>query len=139
VEETLSSGGPETVSSRVEGGVAIIYAGGYLNKINGERTKRECRDRLQNGCRALVINFSDTEIVNSIGVSILLGVIDAAEEREARLCFCNVNNHTAQLFLMLGLARHVYLAPTEEAALVWLNAANAAAVSIISTTPTQRH
>ncbi len=139
MEKTLSSSGPEIVNSRVEEGVAIIHAGGYLNKINGERTKRECRDRLQNGCRALVINFSDTEIVNSIGVSILLGVIDVVEEWDAHLCFCNVNNHTAQLFDMLGLTRHVHIAPNEEAALARFSAANATPASAIPITPTQRH
>lgn len=116
----------ESVCSRVEGSVAIIYAQGYLNKISGEQTERECRNRLEDGCRALVLNFSDTQIVNSIGVSILLGVIDAAEETKSRLCFCNVNNHTAQLFDMLGLTRHVYLAPTEEAALAWSSEAHTA-------------
>ena len=130
MEETgsISGGDRSNISSRVEGGVAVIYAGGYLNKINGERTERECRDQLYRGCRSLLINFSNTEIVNSIGVSILLGVIDAVEERNARLCFCNLNNHTAQLFSMLGLTRHVYLAPTQEDALTWFNAANASAV-----------
>lgn len=122
MESTAGSGGKEgVVCSRVEGSVAIIYAKDYLNKINGELTERECRNRLEDGCRALVLNFSDTQIVNSIGVSILLGVIDAVEETNSRLCFCNVNNHTAQLFDMLGLTRHVYLAPTEEDALVWMS------------------
>src|SRR2546430_424262 len=62
------------------GGVAIVYAGDYVNKLSGQRIERECLLRIEGGCRALVINFRDTELVNSIGVSILLGVIDAVEE-----------------------------------------------------------
>ena len=61
--------------------------------------------------------FRDTELVNSIGVSILLGVIDAAGSVGARLAFSDVNDHTVQLFNMLGLTRHVSLLENEASAL----------------------
>ncbi len=105
------------VRSRSVGDLAVIYAGDYLNKLSGERIERECRRRLEEGCRALVINFRETELVNSIGVSILLGVIDAAENTGAQLIFADVNRQTVQLFEMLGLTRHVALAADEEEAL----------------------
>ncbi|HEX8707427.1 MAG TPA: STAS domain-containing protein [Pyrinomonadaceae bacterium] len=98
----------------------MIYAGDYLNKLSGERIERECRRQLEGGCRALIINFRDTELVNSIGVSILLGVIDAAETTGAQLVFSDVNNQTVQLFEMLGLTRHVALASDEQEALATL-------------------
>src|SRR5437868_14015202 len=96
-----------TVYSRSVGGMAIIYAGDYLNKLSGERIERECRRQLEAGCRALIINFRETELVNSIGVSILLGVIDAAESTGAQLIFSDVNHQTVELFEMVGLTRHV--------------------------------
>ena len=70
--------GETPVQARCIGDTAIIYAGDYLNKLSGERIERECKRQLELGCRALVINFRDTELVNSIGVSILMGVIDAS-------------------------------------------------------------
>jgi anti-anti-sigma factor len=105
------------VRSRSIGDLAVIYAGDYLNKLSGERIERECRRQLDMGCRALIINFHETELVNSIGVSILLGVIDAAESTGAQLVFADVNQQTVQLFEMLGLTRHVALAADEEEAL----------------------
>src|SRR6266478_266651 len=105
------------VQTRFIENAAIIYASDYLNKLSGERIERECRRQLESGCRTLIINFRDTELVNSIGVSILVGVIDAAEQSTARLIFSDVNNHTANLFEMLGLTRHVSLAANEEEAL----------------------
>src|SRR5882672_1977839 len=108
---------PVALEARSVGGTAIIYASDYLNKPSGERIERECKRQLESGRRALVINFRDTELVNSIGVSILVGVIDAAEQSTARLIFSDVNNHTAELFRMLGLTRHVRLASSEDEAL----------------------
>ena len=109
------------VRSRSTGDIAVVYAGNYLNKLVGERIERECKDRLEAGCRALVINFRDTELVNSIGVSLLLGIIDAAEKTGARLVFSDVNHHTIRLFELLGLTRHVALAENEEVALATLS------------------
>lgn len=103
--------------SRCVGTAAIIYASDYLNKASGERIERECKRQLESGCDALVIDFRGTELVNSIGISILLGVIDVAEKNGAQLIFSDVNNQTAQLFEMLGLTRHVLLAKDEQEAL----------------------
>jgi len=108
-----------SLQARCVGDAAIIYASDYLNKLSGERIERECKRQLESGRRTLIINFRDTEIVNSIGVSILVGVIDAAEQSTARLIFSDVNNHTAELFQMLGLTRHVSLAKDEVEALLW--------------------
>ncbi len=105
------------VQTRCIGDTAIIYASDYLNKLSGERIERECKRQLESGCRMLVINFRDTELVNSIGISILIGVIDAAEQDQARLIFSDVNSHTAQLFEMLGLTRHVTVVKDESEAL----------------------
>ena len=106
-----------TVQARRVGEAAIIYASDYLNKLSGERIERECKRQLETGSRTLIINFRDTELVNSIGVSILVGVIDAAEQNTAQLIFSNVNSHTVKLFEMLGLTRHVSIAANEDEAL----------------------
>lgn len=102
------------------GEVAVVYAGDYVNKMSGQRIERECMTRMERGCRALVINFRDTELVNSIGVSILLGVIGEAERCGARVAFSNVCLHTRKLFELLGLTRLVVLADSEEDALATL-------------------
>jgi anti-anti-sigma factor len=112
--------GEHAVQARAVGDAAIIYASDYLNRLTGERIERECKRQLDSGRRALIINFRDTELVNSIGVSILVGLIDTAEQNTARLIFSDVNANTANLFEMLGLTRHVRLAANEDEALSWV-------------------
>lgn len=85
---------------------AVIFAGDYLNKLSGEKVERECKQKLDDGYKKLVVDLSATEIVNSIGVSILLGVIDRASNAGAEVVFSDVNENTAQLFDMLGVSRH---------------------------------
>jgi len=98
------------VRSHCVGTTAVVYASDYLNKLTGEKIERECRRQLNCGCRALVIDFSDTKLVNSIGISILLGIIDVAEKSGAQI-----------VFEMLGLTRHVVLAKDEHEALINLS------------------
>lgn len=89
---------------------ATVFAGDYLNKLTGEKIERECRRRLDSGVKKLVVNFSETQIVNSIGVSILLGVIDAAKDAGAEVVFSQMQEDTINLFEMLGLTNHVTIA-----------------------------
>ena len=113
-----------TVKSHCVGTTAIVYASDYLNKLTGEKIERECRRQLDSGCRALVIDFAGTQLVNSIGISILLGIIDIAEKCGAQVVFSDVNNQTIELFELLGLTRHVALARNEQEALSTLSGFN---------------
>ncbi|MCA1633928.1 MAG: STAS domain-containing protein [Acidobacteria bacterium] len=108
-------------SPRRDEEIAIIYADDYINKPSAMRIERECLLRLETGCRALIINFKGTELVNSIGISILLGVIEAAERKNTRVVFAAASRQTVKLFDLLGLTRHVALAESEESALATLS------------------
>jgi anti-anti-sigma factor len=123
----VSSG--DLVKSHCVGTTAVVYASDYLNKLSGEKIERECRRQLNSGCRALVIDFSDTQLVNSIGISILLGIIDVAEKNGAQVIFSDVNHQTIELFNMLGLTRHVVLAKDEQEALVSLSTFNSTTIT----------
>ncbi len=99
-----------TITAEPIGATATVFAGDYLNRLAGETIERECRQKLSAGAKKLVVDFSETEIVNSIGVSILLGVIDAAQDAGAEVVFSEVKTETQELFEMLGLTNHVRLA-----------------------------
>ena len=96
---------------RIEGEIATIFAGDYINKLSGERLERECQRQINEGRKTLIVNFSETEIVNSIGVSILLGVIDTAQNAGAKIVFSDINEDTNELFETLGLTNHVQILP----------------------------
>lgn len=102
----------DTIAARVapsDQKTGVVFAGNYLNKLTGEQVERECKLRLNDGCTQLIVNFSQTEIVNSIGVSILLGVIDSAANAGAKVIFSDVNEDTVELFNMLGVSRHAVI------------------------------
>ena len=105
------------VRARVVEDVAVVYVSSYLNKLAGERIERECRRQMKAGCRAVVLDFQAMGTVNSVGISILLGVIEAAQAAGAELVFCAVGEQNLALFEMMGLTPLVGLAADETSAI----------------------
>jgi anti-anti-sigma factor len=105
------------IKSRMVEGAAIIYPGPYLNQLRGEDIENCCQEFLKKGVNRLVINFRETELINSIGISILLGVIEAVNDAEGCLVLSNLSATNRELFEMLGLLGHVRIEDSEQSAL----------------------
>src|SRR5829696_9142823 len=105
------------VRTKIGKSVAVIYPGPYLNQLRGECLEGRCRELLAGGIRGVVINFEETELINSIGISILLGVIETVNESSGSLVLSNLSAANRELFEMLGLLEHVRIEETEETAL----------------------
>ena len=112
--------GTVDIRTRLVEGAAIIYPGPYLNQLRGEDIENCCQELLGKGINRLVINFQETELINSIGISILLGVIEAVNDARGRLVLSNLSATNRELFEMLGLLGHVRIEESEEAALTTL-------------------
>ena len=112
------------VKAKIVDGAAIIYPGAYLNQLRGEVIENQCQELLGKGVHRLVINFAETELINSIGISILLGVIETANLANATLLLSNLNETNRELFEMLGLTSHVNIEETEQTALAKFSAQN---------------
>ena len=56
--------------------VVIIETEGYLNNEGGQMVYDICIDKMVLGTRKILLNLSGTKVVNSIGVSILIEVIE---------------------------------------------------------------
>jgi|SRR5262249_54129662 len=115
------------IRAKLVDGAAVIYPGPYLNQLRGERIERRCLEMLETGVRNLVINFEETELVNSIGISLLLGVIEAVDETQGKVILTNLNNSNLELFEVLGIQSKVEIVGTEEVALASLSADGASA------------
>ncbi|HJZ68491.1 MAG TPA: STAS domain-containing protein [Blastocatellia bacterium] len=105
------------IRARLIDNAAVIYPGHYLNQLRGESIELQCQTLLARGVRRIVINFEETELVNSIGISILLGVIEAVNNASGTLVMSNLNSSNRELFEMLGLMSHIETAETEQAAI----------------------
>lgn len=112
-----------SLESRVHGDVAVLHPHGYLNNIVAERLEKECSGLLKKGVRKILLNFNDIEYINSIGISILLGVINGIKVSDGELCFSNLSNLHDETFEMIGLKGYMRVFQTETEALDHLRGA----------------
>lgn len=104
------------------GDLAVVRPHGYLNNIVGEKLEKECLAFQETGLKAIVLDFKKIEFINSIGISILLSIIEKLEKSESRLCFSGLTSAHRETFDMLGLTRHVQTFEDETEALEHLGA-----------------
>jgi anti-anti-sigma regulatory factor len=87
---------------------AVIEIDSYLNQTNGEALRERVRELLTVAHPAqLSLDFSGTKLVNSIGVSFLLEIIDAAQRDQTPLEFVRVPPDIVELFGLLGITARV--------------------------------
>ena len=105
-----------TLSLEKKNNHAIIRTNGYINDLGGEKIDEECSKLLEDGITTIIINFEKSAIINSIGISILIGVIEKVREKKANLAFSNLTELNKETFKMMGLAKFATIYDSEEEA-----------------------
>ena len=95
---------------------AVIETEGYLNDALGEQLAERAHQLIQNGYTQLVINLEKTSLINSIGISILIEIIEVLTEREGTLNFCGLSATQERTFRMMAIAKYAGIFPDEESA-----------------------
>lgn len=105
------------VRTRPAEGALVVYIDGYLNSLLGEEVERVVQETLDSGVRNFLLNFEGTRLINSIGISIVIDIVEKIMERNGMLAFCALSRINRELFQMTGVARYVRVFEREEEAL----------------------
>jgi anti-anti-sigma factor len=95
---------------------ATVSVKGYLSGLSGERLESEVARLVGEGSRSIVINFRETDMVNSVGVSILVGIIEKVRDAGGALSFSDLTPVNEEVFRLMGLHRHVRIRPRQDGA-----------------------
>lgn len=96
---------------------AILFTKGYINNVGGEEIANRAYELMDDGVKTLLLNLRDTKIVNSIGISILIEIIEKMMEKGGRIAFCCLTPVIHKTFQIMGLANYATIYESEEAAL----------------------
>ena len=105
-----------SLTHELDGDVLIVRTKGYLNDLGAEQVDEICTEHLENSVIKIVINLENSPLINSIGISILIGVIEAIEEEEGELAFTNLTPTNRKTFEMMGLLQFAQAFDKEEEA-----------------------
>lgn len=101
---------------RVQDDKVILYPHNYINDIEGVKLEEMCEVFLEKGTRKFVIDFTDTEIINSIGISILIGMIERIRGAGGVVLFSGLKKVNHDIFRLVGLTGIIPVLATENEA-----------------------
>ena len=105
------------VRGRNEDGLGIVEIVGYINNVGGEKVVETCDELATQGVSSIILNLEGCTIVNSIGVSFLIELVEKVKEDGGRLAFCCASPTIAKTFRIMGLLQNSTVHESEAEAL----------------------
>ncbi len=109
--------GDFNLTSELKEKTLILKTEGYLNNIGGERIVNEVNEHLNDNLHKVIIDLEKTKVVNSIGISYLIDVIEQLNEKQCKLIFTNLDPTIEKTFKIMGIFQFAELATSVDAAL----------------------
>ncbi len=106
-----------SLTSELRDNRLVIATSGYVNNVGGEAIATEFNKHFANDVRQIVINLGDSKVVNSIGMSFLIEIIEKLQEVDGKVIFTNMDPAVEKMLTIMGLFEFAGKAATVEEAL----------------------
>lgn len=95
----------------------VLKTDGYINNVAGEKISREFSNNFSGTIDRVVIDMEKSKVINSIGISYLLEVIEKLNETNGKLIFTNLDPTIEKTFNIMGLFQFAEKADSIDSAL----------------------
>ena len=96
--------------------VVILKTSGYINNVAGEQIAETCYKKMDEGKKKFLLDLEKSSIVNSIGVSIIIEIIEKLQEIDGHIGYFNLAPIVAKTFKIMGLVQYSTIYDSEEEA-----------------------
>ena len=104
-------------------GLAVIHTQGYIDNEGGEQIAGAASELIGEGYRVLLLDLTGTAIINSIGLSILIEIVEKLGEVGGKLAFCCLTPTIQKTFEIVGLTQYAQIFTDEASAIAQLQPA----------------
>ena len=87
-------------------GVIVISTLGYFNNIAGDAVLEVFTEKMDSGSTKFLIDMADSKVVNSIGVSILIEIIEKLQSVNGVMAFTNLAGIVEKTFNIMGITKY---------------------------------
>ena len=105
------------VTVKEAGDVVVLTTDGYLNNIGGEKISEVCDSHMESGKNTFLIILEKTSVVNSIGVSILIEIIEKLQVVNGVMAFTNLAGIVEKTFNIMGITKYCEVYDSVDSAL----------------------
>jgi len=102
--------------------IVIIKTNGYINNVAGEQIAETCYKKIDEGKRKFLLDLENSRIVNSIGVSIIIEIIEKLQDVNGHIGYYNLAPIVAKTFKIMGLVQYSTIYETQNEALSGMQA-----------------
>jgi anti-anti-sigma factor len=95
----------------------ILKTEGYLNNIGGERIAQEVSVNMNKNINKVIIDLEKSKVVNSIGISYIIDVIEQLNQNNGKLIFTNLDPTIEKTFSIMGIFQFAEKADSMDTAL----------------------
>ncbi len=111
-----------SLSSEVRNNCLVITTTGYVNNVGGEAIAKEFARHFEGGTKKVIINLAQSKVVNSIGMSFLIDIVDQLNDAGGKMVFTNLDPAIHKMLSIMGLFQFAGKANTVDDALKELSA-----------------
>jgi len=108
---------PFSLTSESRDDCLVIATSGYVNNVGGEAIAKEFGRHFENGTKHVIINLAQSKVVNSIGMSFLIEIIEQLQDAGGKLVFTNLDPAVEKMLSIMGLFKFAGKEQSVEAAL----------------------
>ena len=91
------------LSSELVNNILKIKTDGYINNAGGEIIVNEFNKHYENGVTKVLIDIENSKVVNSIGISFLIEIIEKLNDKDGKLYFSNLDPAIEKTFTIMGI------------------------------------
>jgi anti-anti-sigma factor len=95
----------------------VLKTEGYINNTAGEKIVEEFSKHFSGGINKLIMDLEKSKVVNSIGVSCLIEIVEKLIQIDGKLIFTNLEPSIEKTFDLMGLFQFAEKADTVDSAL----------------------
>ena len=117
---------PFSLTSELRDNCLVITTAGYVNNVGGEAIAAEFSGHFKQGIRQVVINLGQSKVVNSVGMSFLIEIIEQLQDTGGKLVFTDLDPAVEKMLSIMGLFQYAGKERTVADALVSLAGAGKA-------------
>jgi len=97
--------------------ILVLRTDGYINNVAGEKILDEFSKSFTEDMNKVIMDLEKSKVVNSIGISYLIDIIEKLNERNGKLVFTNLDPTIDKTFNIMGIFQFAQKAESVEAAL----------------------
>lgn len=105
------------IVSETHNDALVMITDGYINNTAGEKILDVFLKNFTEGMNKVIMDLGKSKVVNSIGISYLIDIIEKLNESNGKLMFTNLDPTIEKTFNIMGIFQFAQKADSVESAL----------------------